>query len=177
VDFTGGISNDGDVGKAFEYGASYITAASIAITNPELFASWIVSYGREKMTLGSDVENSTTKKMAFRGWQKKSDLMLSDHLRYFYDRGLKYSKITDISHDGALEGPPLDFYREIKNEFPELQILASGGVRNVQDIEDLNSMGIFAVIFGKAFYEGLLNLKDLERFLVKRGNHPPDQKS
>ena len=142
VDFTGGISTDGDIAKAYEFGADYITAASIAVTDPELFASWIISYGREKMTL-------------------------FEHLTYFYERGLKYVKSTDVSRDGVLEGPAFDFYKEIVEAFPELCVLASGGVRGVDDIKRLNDMGIFAVIFGKAYYEGVLNLKELEQFLVK----------
>lgn len=168
IDFTGGICTDGDIGKAYEYGADYITASSIAITNPELFASWIISYGREKMTLGADVTDIQSKIIAFRGWQNVSNIHLFDHLQYFYDRGLKYVKCTDISRDGVLEGPAFSFYEEILQKFPELQVLASGGVRGVDDIKKLNDMGIFAVIFGKAYYEGILNLKDLEQFLVKR---------
>jgi phosphoribosylformimino-5-aminoimidazole carboxamide ribotide isomerase len=168
IDFTGGIYTDGDVGKAFEFGAAYITASSIAVVDPQLFASWIVSYGREKMTLGADVTDIQSKKIAFHGWHQKSDLNLFDHLQYFYDRGLKYAKTTDVSRDGVLEGPAFSFYQEIRDHFPELKILASGGVRGIDDIERLNDMGIFAVIFGKAFYEGILKLKDLERFVVKK---------
>jgi phosphoribosylformimino-5-aminoimidazole carboxamide ribotide isomerase len=168
IDFTGGICTDGDIGKAYEYGADYITASSIAITKPELFASWIISYGREKMTLGADVSDIKSKLLATRGWQKKTEIDLFTHLRYFYDRGLKYAKCTDISRDGVLEGPAFSFYQEIIDEFPELKVLAGGGVRGVDDIKKLNDMGIFAVIFGKAYYEGILNLKDLELFLVKK---------
>ncbi|MDL5048530.1 HisA/HisF-related TIM barrel protein [Oscillatoria amoena NRMC-F 0135] len=83
IDFTGGISTDGDISKAYEAGAHYITASSIAISNPELFASWIVSYGREKITLGADVTDISTKKLLFRGWQKKSELTLFEHLYFF----------------------------------------------------------------------------------------------
>ena len=168
VDFTGGISTDGDISKAYEYGAAYITAASIAVTNPELFASWIISYGREKMTLGADVVNLTTKELLFRGWQRTAQITLFEHLEYFYSRGLKYVKSTDVSRDGVLEGPAFDFYQEIRDKFPEICVLASGGVRNTDDIKRLNDMGIFAVIFGKAFYEGIINLKDLEQFLIKK---------
>jgi phosphoribosylformimino-5-aminoimidazole carboxamide ribotide isomerase len=168
VDFTGGISTDGDISKAFEYGADYITAASIAVTDPELFASWIISYGREKMTLGADVLHRETKELLFRGWQRKSELTLFDHLEYFYSRGLKYVKSTDVSRDGVLEGPAFDYYESILKKFPEISVLASGGVRGVDDIKRLNDMGIFAVIFGKAYYEGILKLKDLEQFLVKK---------
>ncbi|GIL21962.1 MAG: 1-(5-phosphoribosyl)-5-[(5-phosphoribosylamino) methylideneamino] imidazole-4-carboxamide isomerase [Bacteroidota bacterium] len=167
VDFTGGICTDGDIGKAFEYGADYITASSIAVTNPQLFASWIISYGREKMTLGADVTDIESKKIAFRGWQKKADITLFDQLQFFYDRGLKYVKSTDISRDGVLEGPAFSFYQEIVKQFPDLKVLASGGIRGVDDIKRLNDIGVFAVIFGKAYYEGVLNLKDLEQFLVK----------
>lgn len=167
IDFTGGICTDGDIAKAYEAGASYITASSIAITAPDLFSSWIVSYGREKITLGADVTDIKSKRVAFRGWQKVSELTLFDHINHFYQRGLKYVKTTDISRDGVLEGPAFSFYQEMLDQFPDLQILASGGVRGVDDIKRLNEMGIFAVIFGKAYYEGILQLKDLEQFLVK----------
>ena len=168
IDFTGGISTDGDIAKAYEYGADYITAASVAVTDPELFASWIISYGREKMTLGADVVNRNSKELLFRGWQRKAHLTLFDHLEYFYNRGLKYVKSTDVSRDGVLEGPAFDFYQDIKDKFPEMCVLASGGVRGVDDIKRLNDMGIFAVIFGKAYYEGILKLPELEQFLVRK---------
>lgn len=168
IDFTGGISTDGDISKAYEFGADYITAASIAVTNPELFASWIISYGREKITLGADVVDRNSKELLFRGWQRKTQTKLFEQLEFFYSRGLKYVKSTDVSRDGVLEGPAFDYYQEIINTFPEICVLASGGVRGVDDIKRLNDMGVFAVIFGKAYYEGVLNLKDLEQFLVKK---------
>jgi phosphoribosylformimino-5-aminoimidazole carboxamide ribotide isomerase len=165
---TGGISTDGDISKAFEFGAAYITAASIAVTDPELFASWIISYGREKITLGADVINKESKELLFRGWQSKSNLTLYEHLDYFYSRGLKYVKSTDVSRDGVLEGPAFDYYADIIKTFPEVCVLASGGIRGIDDIKRLNDMGVFAVIFGKAYYEGVLKLEDLEQFFVKK---------
>jgi phosphoribosylformimino-5-aminoimidazole carboxamide ribotide isomerase len=170
IDFTGGIATDGDIAKAYEYGAAYITAASVAVTNPELFASWIISYGREKMTLGADVVNRNTKELLFRGWRHKAQLTFFDHVEYFYSRGLKYVKATDVSRDGTMEGPAFEFYQDVLDKFPDMSILASGGVRGTDDIKKLNDMGIFAVIFGKAYYEGLINLKELEQFVVKKEN-------
>ena len=164
VDFTGGISTDGDISKAYEYGASYITAASLAYSDQELFASWIISYGREKITLGADTLDG---KIAVRGWQKNTSIDLFEHIDYFYSRGLKYVKTTDISRDGVMEGPSFDLYKEIIERFPGICVLASGGVQSIEDIERLNDMGVFAVIFGKAFYEDKIKLKDLEHFLVK----------
>ncbi len=164
VDFTGGIHTDGDISKAYEYGATYITAASVAVNSPALFASWIVSYGREKITLSADCKDH---KVYYRGWLKKSEMDVMDHIGYFYNRGLKYVKSTDISRDGKLEGPAFELYTEMKERFPGIQVLASGGVRSIDDIIKLNEMGVFAVIVGKALYEGKITLKEIESLLVR----------
>ncbi len=121
--------------KVFEYGGAYVTAASIAVTNPGLFSEWVVTYGREKVTLAADCINS---KVAFRGWQKKSDLDILKHIEHFYSRGLKYVKTTDISKDGTLEGPSFNLYSQIIEKFPGIGLLASGGVRGIDDIKRLN---------------------------------------
>lgn len=163
VDFTGGVMTDGDILKSFEYGAKYITAGTVAYQHKELFASWLISYGREKITLSADALNG---KVAIKGWQKDTSLDLFEHIEYFYDRGLKYVKTTDISRDGVMEGPNFDLYKQIMDRFPNICILVSGGVRGVEDIHKLNDMGIFAVIFGRAYYEGKLHLHELKPFLV-----------
>jgi phosphoribosylformimino-5-aminoimidazole carboxamide ribotide isomerase len=164
VDFTGGIHTDGDISKAYEYGASYITAASVAVQNKELFASWIMSYGREKITLGADARKH---KIAIRGWVKNTELDILDHIEYFYARGLKYVKTTDIEKEGLMQGPSFELFGEIIKSFPDICVLASGGVRNMDDIQRLNDMGVFAVIVGKALYEEKIQLKEIEQFLVK----------
>ena len=163
VSFSGGISTDGDISKAYEYGASNIIAATIAAYRPEFFASWIMSYGREKIILGADAIKG---KIAIRGWQKDTAIDLFDHIEYFFNRGLKYVKTTDISKHGAMTGPSLELYKEILERFPGICLLASGGVRSIEDIEQLQELGVWGVVFGKAFYEGVLTLKDLEKFLI-----------
>lgn len=163
IDFSGGISTDGDISKAYEYGATSITAASIAIDRKELFSSWMLSYGREKITLGADVQKG---KIAIRGWQKKTETDLDDHLDFFYMRGIKYVKCSDVDKDGILEGPNFDLYERLVKKFPDLHFLASGGVRSIEDIKKLEGIGVKGVIFGRAYYEGNLSLKDIEK-LVK----------
>ena len=163
VSFSGGLYTDGDIIKAYEYGAFNIIAATIAAYRPEFFASWIVSYGRERITLGAD---SLKGKIAIRGWQKDTTIDLFEHIEYFFNRGLKYVKTTDIPKHGAMTGPSLKLYEEILRRFPGICLLASGGVRSIEDIEKLQDLGVWGVVFGKAFYEGVLSLKDLERFLV-----------
>lgn len=161
INFTGGLHTDGDVLKAFEYGAESITAASVAISNKEQFSNWLMSYGREKVALAAD---SLEGKIRIRGWQKATTMGLFDHIAHFYNRGLKYLKTTDISRDGALEGPSFDLYKNLLKEFPNLSIFASGGVRNIDDIKKLGELGLYGVIFGKAFYEGRITLKDIDNY-------------
>ena len=162
VDFSGGIRTDGDMSKAYEHGATSITASSIAIKKRELFSSWLMSYGREKITLGADSKNG---KITIRGWQDATNFDLEEHIDYFYMRGIKYVKCSDVEKDGILEGPNFELYKKIVALFPHLHILASGGVRSVDDIKKLEDIGVKGVIFGRAYYEGSLILKDIESLL------------
>lgn len=161
VNFAGGMQTDGDILKALEYGATDITAATIAVQNKELFSAWIMSYGREKIALAADSLNG---KIKINGWQKDTPIDLEEHIEYFYNRGLKYLKTTDISRDGVMEGPLFELYENLVKKFPDLQIFASGGVRGMDDIKKLRDLGVYGVIFGKAFYEGKITLQELEDF-------------
>ncbi|WP_421874743.1 HisA/HisF-related TIM barrel protein [Marinoscillum sp.] len=161
VNFAGGLHTDGDILKAFEYGAESVAAATIAVYNKELFANWIMSYGREKISLSADALDGMIK---VGGWQKDTKIELEDHIEFFYDRGLKYLKTTDISKDGVLEGPAFKLYERLTQRFPELCIFASGGVRHMDDIKKLQDIGVYGVIFGKAFYEGQITLQELAQF-------------
>ncbi|MEM6735197.1 MAG: 1-(5-phosphoribosyl)-5-[(5-phosphoribosylamino)methylideneamino] imidazole-4-carboxamide isomerase [Bacteroidota bacterium] len=158
INFAGGMHTDGDVLKAFEYGAESITAASVAITNKQLFSNWLMSHGRQKIALAADSLDGTIR---VQGWQKNTTIDLFEHIAYFYERGLKYLKTTDISRDGVLEGPSFDLYKELLKNFPDLSIFASGGVRNMDDIKQLKDLGLYGVIFGRAFYENKITLDDI----------------
>lgn len=161
VDFMGGIRTDGDVNKVLEYGATYFTASSIAVNNHDLFASWIMSYGREKLSLMANVFD---KKLVYQAWQKKADIDLDDHIEYFHMRGLKYLKVTDMNRDGVLEGPNFDLYKKLKTSYPDVYLIAGGGVRSVDDIRELKEMGMYGVIVGRALYEGIIKVEDLKEF-------------
>lgn len=161
INFSGGINTDGDISKAYEYGATSITAATIAVNKPDWFASWIISYGRNRIVLGADALNE---KILIKGWEKKTEIDIYDHVDNFYFRSLKYIKTTDISRDGLMEGPSFDLYKKLIDRFPGLCVLASGGVRSVDDISRLEELGVYGVIFGKALYENKIDLKSLEKF-------------
>ncbi len=161
VDFSGGIRTDGDINKVFEYGATYFTVSSIAVTNQDLFTSWLFSYGREKIALSAD---SVNRKIHIKGWKKNTEIDMFEHISYYYDRGLKYVKVVDITRDGLLEGPNFELYEEVVEKYPDACIAAIGGIRNADDIKRLKEIGIYAVIIGRALYEDKIKLKELEKF-------------
>lgn len=161
IDFGGGLKQDDDLEIAFESGAQMITGGSIAVKNPEAFTSWITKFGNEKIILGADAKE---KQIAISGWEETTDKELIPFIQKYYDKGITKVICTDISRDGMLQGPATELYKEIKEAIPYIYIIASGGVSSIEDIEKLEEAGIPAVIFGKALYEGKIQLKDLLRF-------------
>ena len=158
VDFGGGIKTDEDLEKAFAAGAKMVTVGSIAVTKPELFMGWLDKYGTERMILGADVRHG---KISINGWKEDSDEDLLPFLKKYIDAGVKNVLCTEISKDGTLAGPAIDLYKRVMDAYPELHLIASGGVSSKADIEALDAAGIPAVVFGKAIYEGRINLKEL----------------
>lgn len=161
VDFGGGLKQEGDVEIALESGAQMITGGSIAVKDPDTFSKWITKFGPEKIILGADVKD---KKIAINGWKDITEQELLPFLKEYYDKGITKAICTDINKDGMLEGPAIELYQDILDNFPTIYIIASGGVSCIEDIERLQEAGIPAVIFGKALYEGKIALKDLVRF-------------
>ncbi|MCG8308681.1 MAG: 1-(5-phosphoribosyl)-5-[(5-phosphoribosylamino)methylideneamino] imidazole-4-carboxamide isomerase [Cytophagales bacterium] len=161
IDFMGGIRTDGDINKVLEYGANYFTASSVAVNNNELFASWIMSYGREKLSLMANVADG---KLIYKAYARKADIDVYEHIEYFHMRGLKYLKVTDMNRDGVLEGPNFELYKNLVSEFPNMSIAASGGVRSIEDIKKLRDMGLYGVIVGRALYEGKIKVEELREF-------------
>lgn len=158
VDFGGGIKTDEDLEKAFTAGASMVTVGSIAVTQPELFMGWLEKYGAERMILGADVRNG---KISINGWKEDSSEDLLPFLQKYIDAGVKNVLCTEISKDGTLAGPAIELYREVMEAYPELHLIASGGVSSMEDIKALDQAGIPAVVFGKAIYEGRIDLRQL----------------
>ena len=158
VDFGGGIKTDDDLKAAFDNGAQMVTVGSIAVTQPELFMSWLERYGADRMILGADVRNG---KISINGWKEDSTEDLLPFLKKYVDAGVKNVLCTEISKDGTLQGPALGLYQDIMNAYPTLHLIASGGVSSIDDIRALDAAGIPAVVFGKAIYEGRIDLKEL----------------
>ena len=158
VDFGGGIKTDADIEKAFSAGASRVTIGSIAVTDPDRFMGWLEKYGASRIILGADVRNG---KISINGWKEDSGEALLPFMKKYIDAGVRYVLCTEISKDGTLAGPAIDLYKEMMATYPELHLIASGGVSSIDDIKALEAAGIPAVVFGKAIYEGKINLKEL----------------
>ena len=158
VDFGGGIRSSRDLKMAFNAGASQVTGGSIAVNNPDLFREWITDYGTEKIILGADVRNE---KIAISGWEENSGLDLFTFLERYMSLGLREVICTDVAKDGMLQGPSFDLYAKIQSKFPDIKLIASGGVANMDDVIHLKDKGLYGAIIGKAIYENKIDLKEL----------------
>ncbi len=162
IDFGGGLKSNEDVRIAFESGASMVTGGSIAVKQPNLFSAWIEQYGADRIILGADVHNE---QIAITGWLENTNIDLIPFIEDYVKKGILYVLCTDIAKDGMLEGASVALYQKILAHFPSLHLIASGGVSSIADIDALNAAQIPAVVFGKAIYEGRIQLSDLRKYL------------
>lgn len=158
VDFGGGIKSTEDIEKAFMAGAHMVTIGSVAVTEPELFMGWLRKYGAEKIILGADVRNGM---VSINGWKEDSSEALLPFLEKYVNAGVRNVLCTEISKDGTLAGPATELYSKVMAQYPHLHLIASGGVSCNADIQKLDENGIPAVVFGKAYYEGKIDIKEL----------------
>jgi phosphoribosylformimino-5-aminoimidazole carboxamide ribotide isomerase len=158
VDFGGGIKTDEDLQVAFDNGAQMVTVGSIAVTHPDLFLRWVSQYGADRFILGADVRNG---KISINGWKDDSEEDLLPFLEKYIRAGVRNVLCTEISKDGTLSGPAIELYTRVMQAYPKLHLIASGGVSSIEDIKALDAAGIPAVVFGKAIYEGKINLQEL----------------
>lgn len=162
IDFGGGLRTDEDLRIAFESGARQITAGSIAVIDRAKVVDWLSVFGGDKIILGADVNEH---KLAIHGWQENAQLDLMPFLEDYQKQGVRQTICTDIARDGMLNGPAFELYCEIKQKFPDLALIASGGVSRIDDVYQLQDDGIDGVIIGKALYEGRIRLPELKGFL------------
>jgi phosphoribosylformimino-5-aminoimidazole carboxamide ribotide isomerase len=163
IDAGGGFRTLEDVRIAFESGAHMVTGGSIAVQDRQEFSSWLKAYGPERIILGADFKEG---KIAVSGWFEKTSLDLMEFIGSYREEGIGMAICTDIEKDGMLEGPSIETYKLIKKAHQALQLIASGGISEMKDIEDLEESGIEGVIVGKAIYEGKISLQTLESFIT-----------
>lgn len=161
IDFGGGLKSLEDIEIAFNSGAEQITIGSLAVQNPEFCFRLIEKYGSEKIILGADCEN---RKIKTSGWLEESSLNVIDFIQQYQEKGIKNVICTDISKDGMLQGASTELYEEILIK-TKVQLIASGGISCLEDVQKMKEIGCSGTIIGKAIYEGRISLKDLQNFI------------
>lgn len=161
VDFGGGIKTEKDLKIVFESGAAIANVGSVAVKEEKLFRSWLDQFGPEKFLLGADTKDE---KIVIHGWLEATEISIYDFIEKNMSFGIKQIFSTDTSRDGLLEGPATDLYKKIIAKFPLLELIASGGVSSLQDLDSLQQIGCKGVIIGKAIYEGKISMNDLTKY-------------
>lgn len=164
VEWGGGIKDSSALESALDAGAGRIICGSIAVDDRLEFTTWLSEYGPSQIVLGADVRDG---KVATHGWLKDSGLTLDELMNWYVPEGLSQMICTDISKDGMLQGPDFDFYVNLKEARPSVDITLSGGISSMADVEKAAALGLHSVIVGKAIYEGKIYLKEIESWLLK----------
>lgn len=154
----GGIRAISDIHNLLNLGVNRVVLGSICVSNRALVKSMFHEFGAEKIVLALDcmLDENDVPLVKTHGWQDSSGESVWDLLDFYHE--VKYLLCTDISVDGTLQGPNLALYRDIKERYPLLQIIASGGVSSHQDLANLRDLGMYAVVVGKAMYEGKVDI-------------------
>ncbi len=160
IDFGGGLKSAEDARIAFDCGARQITGGSIAVKKPEVFESWLETYGSDKIILGADCKD---RKIATHGWLETSELEVTDFIKSYAENGVQTVICTDIAKDGMLQGASEELYKDILQEV-DIQLIASGGISSLEDLEKMKAIGCHGTIVGKAFYENKISLRELAEF-------------
>lgn len=157
----GGIRTESQINAYFEAGARRVVIGSLACTSPRLVETWLKRYGSERIVLAFDVNFDGVKPIVMtQAWQELTDIALFDIVPHFLSLGAKHILCTDICRDGALNGPNIDLYQQMIARYPELNIQASGGISQLDDVRSLKNINVSGAIMGRALYEKKFDLSE-----------------
>ena len=167
VQLGGGIRDIEALEYWYNAGVTRCVIGSVAVTDPAQVKAWIRDYSGDRIVLALDIriDQGGVPRLSTHGWTKMSEVSLWDAVEDYIGSGLKHVLCTDISRDGAMNGPNLDLYLEFSERYPELMIQASGGVRDINDLERTAKTGANAAITGRALLEGCISQKEIDSFL------------
>lgn len=164
INYSGGMRNSEQVSNAFIHGAKKVTLGSMPVYDKDLFLNCLTTWGYKKIVLAVDILN---KNLRINGWKYQTKIDPIHHIKYFHKKGLKNIKVTDISKDGTMDGPPFALYKKILKKFPNINLTTGGGIRSIKDLIKLKEIGVHNAIFGRAFYEGKIALDEIKDHLKK----------
>lgn len=158
IDFGGGIKNIEDISSVFNAGANMVTLGSIAVKSPGLVEEWLLEFGTDKILIGADVLDE---KIKISGWLEDGGITIFEFIGNMLAIGAQNIFCTDISKDGVMQGPAIELYQKIIENYPSIHLIASGGVSKIEDVIEIKNIGCSGVIIGKAIYEGKITLGEL----------------
>ena len=158
IEFGGGIRSEAAVKTLTSIGINKIIVGSLAVKEKQLFQSILAYYDPDLFIISADVNN---KKIAVHGWTETTSVSLNEHIDYCLSFGINQFLCTDISRDGMMQGTNTELYAEIMKDFPDIKLIASGGIKNMHDILTLKEMNIYGTVVGKAIYEKTVTLGEL----------------
>ena len=166
VQLGGGLRGRDDVAAWLANGVSRCVLGSVAIREPGTVTAWFGEFGPEALVLALDVrlDPDGTPQLTTQGWTEESGVSLWECLDAYADAGARHVLCTDVSRDGAMTGPNFELYVEILNRYPALQLQASGGVRDIEDLELLRELGLPAAITGRALLDGQITAEEIGSF-------------
>lgn len=156
----GGIRTLEDAEMVIESGADRLIAGSISVKDRDGFERIVAKLGPERIVSASDVRDGM---IATDGWQKTSRVPVEDQIKYCHVLGIETYLVTDISLDGTLRGVNTGLYGSLQNSFPGLKFIASGGVKDADDFTELQRLGVWGAVVGKAWYEGRITLEEMKK--------------
>ena len=162
IDFSGGISSQKNLEIAFNSGTRYASIGSIAVKDEFTFSGWLLAFGADKFIIGADVKEEM---IVIKGWTETTSMKVIELIEKYKAKGVKQFFCTDVNKDGLLQGPATDLYKKILNEHPSIDLIASGGITTLKEIEELREAGCSGAIIGKAIYENRITLSDLKKCL------------
>ena len=162
INYSGGLRTSEHVSSAFINGADKVTVGSMPVYDKKIFLNSLTTWGYKKIVMAVDIWNDN---LRINGWKYQTKINPIEHIKYFHKKGLKNIKVTDISKDGSLEGPPFKLYKKILKKFPKINLIVGGGIRSMEDIKMLKKIGVKNAIFGRAYYDGNITLDEVSNFI------------
>lgn len=166
IQLGGGIRDRAKVADWLNNGVSRCVVGSMAVTDVAEVKSWLREFGPDRIVLALDVSlsHNGTPILTTHGWTQQAGVALWDCLEHYRRDGVVHVLCTDVSRDGAMTGPNIELYVDILRRYPDLELQASGGVRNIDDLLELRTRGIPAAISGRALLDGNITTKEVASF-------------
>ncbi len=162
IEVGGGIRNLHDLEQLFSIGVSRCILGTAAFKDQDFLTKALIRYGADKIVVGVDCKN---RKVATHGWKTESTVSDIEFITQLEQQGVTTIQYTDISTDGTLQGSATKIFQELHTKFPHINIIGSGGIATLSDIQAVKDTGITGIIFGKAFYENKITAQQLQRFI------------